>query len=264
MWLRSGDAHTSNNLKSFLQDTLSHLKNKKVSLLRLDSGFYDKEVFDYLEENQLHYIVAVSLYKPVQMLLATHKTWLKLEEGVEVASSSYQSPLWEKPRRIIMVRQEIDKRPKATGKQLKLFEELGIYKNYRYSAYITDIDLSAAEVWRIYRNRANAENRIKELKYDFGFDSFNLHNFFATEAALNMAMMAYNLMSLFRQYIMNSKTQKRLSTLRFETFAIGAYLIKEGRDVILKHSLVLKRREWFTGLWNNSRSFSFPVYFSNA
>jgi len=74
MWLRSGDAHTSNNLKSFLQDTLSHLKNKKVSLLRLDSGFYDKEVFDYLEENQLHYIVAVRLYKPVQMLLATHKT----------------------------------------------------------------------------------------------------------------------------------------------------------------------------------------------
>lgn len=264
MWLRSGDSHTSNNLKSFLQDTLSHLKNKKVSLLRLDSGFYDREVFDYLEETNLRYIVAVRMYKPVQMLLATHKTWLKLEEGVEVASCSYQSPLWDKPRRIIMVRQEIDKRPKATGKQLKLFREQGIYKNYRYSAYITDLDLSAADVWRIYRNRANAENRIKELKYDFGFDSFNMRNFFATEAALNMAMMAYNLMSLFRQFIVNSKTQKQLSTLRYDTFAIGAYLIKDGRDIILKLSLALKRREWFTGLWNNSKSFSLPVYFSNA
>ena len=264
MWLRSGDSHTANNLKGFLQDTLSHLKDKKVSLLRLDSGFYDKEVFDYLEQSELKYIVAVRMYKPVQVLLASQKVWLKLDEGVEVATTTYQSPLWDKPRRIVMVKQEIDKRPKATGKQLKLFEEQGIYRNYRYSAFITNLNLPPAEIWRIYRNRANAENRIKELKYDFGFDSFNLHSFFATEAALNMAMMAYNLMSLFRQFIINSKTQKRLSTLRYETFAIGAYLVKEGRDVILKLSLVLKRREWFTGLWNTSRSFSLPVYFSNA
>jgi hypothetical protein len=28
-----------------------------------------------------------------------------------------------------------------------------------------------------YRGRVDAENRIKELKYDFGFDSFNLKTF---------------------------------------------------------------------------------------
>jgi hypothetical protein len=27
----------------------------------------------------------------------------------------------------------------------------------------------------MYRGRGDAENRIKELKYDFGFDSFNLN-----------------------------------------------------------------------------------------
>jgi len=26
----------------------------------------------------------------------------------------------------------------------------------------------------------------------------------------------------------------------------------------------LKRREWFIGLWENSRTFTFPVTFSNA
>ncbi len=124
--------------------------------------------------------------------------------------------------------------------------------------------MSASEVWRLYRNRANAENRIKELKYDFGLDSFNMHNFWATEAALNFVMIAYNLMSLFRQFIINSKTQQRLSSLRFKAFAIGAYLIKDGRDIVLKLSLSLKRREWFTGLWNASKTFSFPVVFSNA
>ena len=40
------------------------------------------------------------------------------------------------------------------------------------------------EVWRTYRGRADCENRIKELKADFGLDTFNLHDFWATEAAL--------------------------------------------------------------------------------
>ena len=85
---------------------------------------------------------------------------------------------------------------------LSLFPEEEDYRNYRYSAYVTSLKLSAAEVWRLYRGRANAENHIKELKYDFGFDSFNLKGFYATEAALTFAMIAYNLMSLFRQFIM--------------------------------------------------------------
>ncbi|KFO66995.1 hypothetical protein ER57_13820 [Smithella sp. SCADC] len=59
--------------------------------------------------------------------------------------------------------------------------------------------LPAQQVWNLYKQRADAENRIKELKYDFGFDSFNMKSFYGTEAALNMVMLAYNLMSLFRQ-----------------------------------------------------------------
>ena len=63
----------------------------------------------------------------------------------------------------------------------------------------------------------DAENRIKELKHDFGFDSFNLKGFYATEAALIFVMIAYNLMSIFRMFVLQEKTQKHfvgeLSTL---------------------------------------------------
>lgn len=38
-WLRSGDAHTANNFKAFLEETVSFFNNKKIGLLRLDSGF---------------------------------------------------------------------------------------------------------------------------------------------------------------------------------------------------------------------------------
>ena len=39
-WLRSGDAGSANNFEAFLFQTLSHLQNKKIGLLRADSGFY--------------------------------------------------------------------------------------------------------------------------------------------------------------------------------------------------------------------------------
>jgi len=40
--------------------------------------------------------------------------------------------------------------------------------------------------------------------------------------------------------------------------------VKDGNTTVLKLSLVLKRREWFSGLWLKSKQFKLPVQFSNA
>ena len=62
MWLRSGDASSANNFLSFLEDTLSKLKNKTVSLIRLDSGFFQSDILEYLEKKTLEYVVAARVY----------------------------------------------------------------------------------------------------------------------------------------------------------------------------------------------------------
>ena len=165
---------------------------------------------------------------PWQKMLAGETKWQPLADGVVVSSSYYQLNGWVSPRRIILIRQSITERPKATGRQLKLFKGSEIYEKYRYSCLVTNLTLPAAEVWRVYRHRAEAENKIKELKYDFGFDSFNMNSFYGTEATLNFVMLAYNLMSLFRHFIIRTNQQRRLSTLRYNTFAIGSYLIRDG------------------------------------
>ena len=264
MWLRSGNTSSANNFLSFLEDTLSKLKNKTIGLIRLDSGFFQSDILNYLEEKVMDYVVAVKFTHPIQHLIHDSKNWVVLNTGIEICEQTYQSKSWEKQRRIVIVRQKIKDRPQATGKQLSLFPEEEIYRNYRYSAYVTNMKLPAAEVWRLYRGRGDAENRIKELKYDFGFDSFNLNDFFATEAALTFAMIAYNLMSLFRMFVLQEKTQKTLSTLRYRTFAIGAYFEKINGKLVLKIALNKKRRAWFSGLWNNSKDYNFPFQLSNA
>ncbi|PDW00928.1 transposase [Candidatus Chloroploca asiatica] len=264
MWLRSGNTSSANNFLAFLDDTLSKLKNKTVSLIRLDSGFFQTDILDYLELKSMDYIIAAKFTHPIQKVIHASNNWIVLDTGIEICEQIYQSDSWNKPRRMVIVRQKIKDRPQAPGKQLSLFCDEEIYKNYRYSAYVTNLKYAPAEIWRLYRGRANAENRIKELKYDFGFDSFNLKDFFATEAALTFAMIAYNLMALFRTFILQEKTQRTLSTLRYRTFAIGAYFEKVNDKLVLKIALNKKRREWFSGLWNYSKVFDYPFVISNA
>jgi hypothetical protein len=224
----------------------------------LDSGFFQSDILDYLEQKNMDYVIAAKFTHPIQRVIHDSTNWIVLDKGIEICEQMYQSNSWKKPRRMVIVRQRIKDRPKAPGKQLTLFCEEEIFKNYRYSAYVTNMKLASAEIWRLYRGRANAENRIKELKYDFGFDSFNLKDFFATEAALTFAMIAYNLMSLFRTFVLQEKTQKTLSTLRYRAFAIGAYFEKQNGKLVLKIALNKKRRVWFSALWNHSKVLDYP------
>jgi len=41
----------------------------------------------------------------------------------------------------------------------------------------------------------------------------------------------------------------------------GGYLTKNGNTRVLKLSLAMRRREWFTGLWDKSRAFDLPAIF---
>ena len=124
-WLRSGDAHTANNFKAFLEETLMFIGNKKIGLLRLDSGFYSKDIFDYLEhkESPINYITAVPMYSTIQRMIASQGSWFNISQGIDIVEFEYQAQDWSMPRRMIAVRQKTEKRPKAVGKQLSLFEE---------------------------------------------------------------------------------------------------------------------------------------------
>jgi hypothetical protein len=260
-WLRSGDAHTANNFQAFLEETLSFFGNKKIGLLRLDSGFYDKNIFNYLEKEDvgINYIVAVPMFSTIQRKIAVERTWLRLDYGIEIAEFQYQALDWVKSRRMIVVRQKVSQRPQAVGKQLSLFEEDYELNGYRYTCYTTTLKLSATDVWRLYRGRANCENRIKELKYDYGLDKMNQSGFDGTEASLLLMTIAYNFMSLFKQVIIGEKVRNRLSTLRYKMLAIPSYLKESGNKVILKMALQMNRRAWIRKLWEKTDAFEFEL-----
>ena len=193
-----------------------------------------------------------------------------LDEGIELVSFDYQAPSWSHPRRAVGIRQHVLRRAAAKGKTLSLFADDPHLGPYRFAALVTDLDLPAQEIWRSYRGRADCENRIKELKYDFAADSFCLNDFWATEACLNVALLAYNLMSLFRQAVLKASAlrsdgrdiQHTLKTLRYKLFAKAGYTTTDGRKDILKLAIAMRQRQWMEGLWDRSKTFSLPVCFT--
>lgn len=248
-WLRPGNTGALSNYQAFLAETFAILQDKVVGLVRADSGFFADHFMGYFEAKKLSYIVAAKFYSSLRLQVLNLQSWVTLHDGIEVAEWSCQLPGWSCPRRMIAIRKNIHRYPKASGKLLTL--DLGLEeRHYRYSLLVTNLTLPASQVWNLYRDRADAENRIKELKQDFGLNGFCLNKFWATEASLRFVVLAYNLMSLFRQVVLRERDQAMLSTLRFKCFALGAWVVKHAQQRVLKIALARERRAWMDGLFD--------------
>jgi hypothetical protein len=262
-WLRPGNTVALSNIKGFLEERFEILSKIKIGLVRADSGFYSEKFLRYFEEKQINYIVAVKFFKPIKHMLEGLSGWISLKDGIQIKEVRYKAIGWKEQRRFIVVRKDIKKYPKSTGK-LMLFEDSQLPPIYRYSVFVTNLELPAEQIWNIYKDRGDAENRIKELKYDFAIDGFSMKKFWATEAAFRMVMVSYNLMSLFRQMVLQDKTQATLNSLKFKCFALGSWIVKSSREKLLKISTAGRKRLWLEGLFSKVSQLSPPYSFSNA
>jgi hypothetical protein len=258
-WLRSGDTGSATSCKEFLEETFSILQNKKIGLFRADSGFASNSIFEYLEGKKVPYVIAGRLHAAIQQEIKDLKTWSPIDKGIWVAELDYKAGRWGKARRVVVIRQQVDLRPKATGKKLKLFDDNMFYQNYRYHCFITNQTLPAKHVWAQYKERGDAENRIQELKYDFALEGFNMKEFYATEAAMRFVTVAYNLMSLYKHVTTQTQSQQRLHTIRINCFAVGSWIVKQGNKKILKLAVRMEKRAWMDGLLKLARDVTMPL-----
>ena len=182
------------------------------------------------------------------------KTWNAIGLGIWISETEHKATKWDAPCSVIVIRQSVDLRPKATGKKLKLFDDKEYYQQYRYHTFYSNQQLPATQIWEHYKGRDDCENRIKELKYDFALEGFNMKDFFATEAALRMINLAYNIISLFRQVSSEKPQNKRLQTLSSNCYAVGAWMNKKGNSKVLKIAVPIKNENGWTEFLQKSMS----------
>ena len=200
--------------------------------LRADSGFYDSDFMDYLEQNGIRYTIVVRPYPWIQMELVG-LNYRDLGGGISVGEMRYIGIGWQAPRRMVVIR-EHERACKRRKKQPTLFELMG----YRYQVIVTNIDIEQMkpeEVWRFYNGWANLENMIKEGIMSYSLD-VNISYFYrANVAHFHLVMLTYNMMNLFKEHVLGQKNKKRMDKwTRQRFFLIAGKLINSGRRFILE------------------------------
>ena len=265
-WNRSGNTRSANGIVEFYTQTRGFIGDLKIERVLADSGYYVRNFILKLEEDNVEYVIATPIYQYLQRALYHNTEWTQVDDGLEVGefSFSHHAENWGGDRRYIVVRQEIKRRPKATGKQLSIFKDEDYGKDYRHSLYVTNNKTASPhDIWCYYRPRANLENIIENLKDGFGLSAYNMKSFWATEAVLmTICLLLHNLVTvLVKQVLLDSDKDRKLRTIRMEYLIIPALLGKNGRDDVLRLGLSNpKRRDKFSDVLDRLKDLRLTFY----
>ena len=252
-WMRSGNADSKTNAVAFIEELLSIVEENQIGLIRADVGFYSHKIMSFLEDRKtpVPYLIKVRITTGILKQITQPRKWMRSDDVIKGAiygEIDYKSSGWKHSRRVILVGIPINQKNNYPS----LFKEFDILNEYKFYGFVTNSKLSMVDTHRRYNQRGDSENRIKELKYDYGLEGFSMHSLSATDAAFRFVMLAYNLMTLFKHSIVNPRVNHRLSTIKFQCIAIGSYITKTARKKILKLSAEGKRRHFLEHLFENT------------
>ena len=238
-WLRSGNTTSARGADAFLDETLALLpQGVSIQQLRADSGFGIEPFLRKVESRGISYAIVARFTQGLKNLVGGIMEWREIEPGIAVSEVMFQAQGWSRARRVVLVRQHAKEHDFVRGREL--FDDPA----YLYQAILTSRSDAPEEVWRFYRGHAEVENRIRELKWDYGIDGFCQKKFFATEAAFRLVCVTYNMVSLLQEKL-GKKVYQTLGTLRGQLLACGALVGHAGRRTVLRISLAGPWREQF-------------------
>ena len=247
LWLRPGNTSCGGNVTAFFLDLWENLPSHlRLRGVRADAGFCLPELLALWEQLRLPYVVVAQLSQPLQKLLKGGLAWTATEvPGAEVAELEYQSMNWPQPRRLGLLRHRVREDNRRGGKCL-----LDV-PGYHFQALVTSWPAAThppLAVWRYDNGRADGENVIKELQSGFALPTLCLEKFWATEAALSLAALTYNLTVLFQRHL-GWQQKVTIHSLRFWLFVTAGVLSYAQGKTTIKLAVPHRERAWWRRLW---------------
>jgi hypothetical protein len=150
------------------------------------------------------------------------------EEGREITELEMNQNTWARNRRFVVSRVL---KPEKDREQLSLLER----EEYEYFLFVTNTELPSEKVAISYEKRGNAENYIKEAKYDMAVGHLLLKSSWANEAVFQMMMLSYNLFLLFKfDFLGISEFRQQIKTFRLKYVFLAGKIIRSARYVVMK------------------------------
>ena len=230
-----------------VQDNLAFIRQCQQSLpegcilnaLRIDSAGYQTKIIEYCDEHGIDYAIRAksSASMRAQFEAASDSDWQPLIDkkgepinGEDTYRTSFCIGDYEKAFTLIVQRKAIQGQANLELESENNADELSI-GGYIYRAIATNRDeLSDSSIVHWYNQRAeDSENRIKELKLDFGGDTLPCSDFKANALYFLISALSYNIFALMRALLPEELSHHRATTLRWRLYAMAAKVVKTGR-----------------------------------
>jgi hypothetical protein len=195
--------------------------------VRLDGGYACPEVFAYLEDERIDYVVAMGknavLAREAEAAMIDVRGRHAISGQTEhrYLETSYQAKTWSQPRRVI-IKAEVVQHPGRSPRD-----------NPRF--VVTNLRQTPEWLYtQVYCARGDIENRIKELHHDLGIGRTSCSRFWANQLRVLLTGAAYVLMQELRlSAARTSCARAQMATLRLRLLKLGVRVVGSVRRLVL-------------------------------
>jgi DDE family transposase len=264
--LRNGDRPTGTQIAKHLEYVMTTVpKSVKVIYGRADCGFYCWEAVQAYEKYRCQFIVvAQKTPRLLEELKAAHWKRSPRTDADEQCEFWYRPQGWGRAYRFIALRYEKKPEPKKKEEpeQYQLFETA----EYTYRVFVTCMDDPIDVLVWFYRQRATAENLIKEANNDAGLAAHPSKRWAMNCVHFQLAMLAYNLncwLLLFNREKMTDAAEIKhiqLSTTRLRFLFLAAKIWRHAGRVGVSYSDHYQEKGIFQCLMDRLQSITDGAY----
>ena len=228
--LRPGNAPTQRGALPLLKRIVGRLQERFPRariLVRLDGGFAESELFTFLDEACVDYVVGLPKNPVLERLAALPLLEARLQSFASgqterlYSEVAYAAGTWDRERRVILKAEVVQ----LAGREPR--------DNPRF--VVTNLQRSPRRIYeRIYCQRGEIENRIKEL-FDVALDRTSCSRFLANQLRVLLAAAAYALLQELRLACRGTAwARAQVATLRLELLKIGVQVVASVRRLVLR------------------------------
>ncbi len=207
--------------------------------VRLDGGFAGPEMFDYLEFEEVEYLVAMarnSVLKRRSGPAMGRARRLSRESGKSAAvfgETRYAAQSWKKHKRRVIYKAEVVR-----------LENRDPRDNCRF--VVTNLPYTPKNVYKVYRQRGDSENRIKEAKNSLYIDRTSCSRFWANQLRVLMTAATFVLLQEIRLKLKRtSLAGAQVETIRLKLLKIGGRL----KTMVRRRVLHLSEHHPWARVW---------------
>ncbi len=215
-----------------------------IQSLRIDSAGYQTKIIEHCDNKAIKYAIRAKTSATIKAQISSlsEADWQPMidKQGQPIENQDTYRTVhcigdYDKPFTLIIQRKRI-KGQTALDLGDNASEEQLASQGMIYRAIATNQDdWSNSQIVHWYNQRAeDSENRIKELKLDFGGDTLPCTDFDANALYFLISALSYNLLALMRQLLPEALAHHRAPTLRWRLYAMAAKVVKTGRQLFVK------------------------------